>query len=112
MFLTKSLPCFSDQSYPKTALTLRGFGRYKGATEFLGAGKSKEIGLESEFDVLSLKKEKLNMLSWSITFLIIGIIAGVLGLSGIAATQIAWILFVVFLVLFVVTLIMGRRPPV
>jgi uncharacterized membrane protein YtjA (UPF0391 family) len=64
--------------------------------------------------VLSLKKEKLDSLSWSITFLIIGLIAGVLGLSGIAgaATQIAWILFVVFLVLFVVSLIMGRRPPV
>jgi uncharacterized membrane protein YtjA (UPF0391 family) len=54
------------------------------------------------------------MLSWSITFLVIGLIAGVLGLSGIAgaATQIAWILFVVFLVLFVVSLIMGRgRAP-
>jgi uncharacterized membrane protein YtjA (UPF0391 family) len=49
------------------------------------------------------------MLSWSITFLIIGLIAGVLGLSGIAgaATQIAWILFVVFLILFVVSFIMG-----
>jgi hypothetical protein len=34
--------------------------------------------------VLSLKKEKLDSLSWSITFLIIGLIAGVLGLSGIA----------------------------
>jgi uncharacterized membrane protein YtjA (UPF0391 family) len=35
-------------------------------------------------------------------------------LSGIAgaATQIAWILFVVFLVLFLVSLVMGRRPPV
>jgi uncharacterized membrane protein YtjA (UPF0391 family) len=28
-----------------------------------------------------------------------------------AATQIAWILFVVFLVLFVISLIIGRRPP-
>jgi len=54
------------------------------------------------------------MLSWSMTFLVIGLIAGVLGFSGIAgaATQIAWILFVVFLVLFVVSLIMGRgRAP-
>ena len=77
------------------------------------AGKSKQMGLESELAVLSLK-EKVDMLSWSMTFLIIGLIAGVLGLSGIAgaATQIAWILFVVFLVLFVVSLIMGRRPPV
>ena len=50
--------------------------------------------------VLSLK-EKLDMLSWSITFLVIGLIARVLGLGGIAgtATHIAWILFVVFLVL-------------
>ena len=79
----------------------------------LTMGKSKEIGLESELAVLSLK-EKLDMLSWSITFLVIGLIAGVLGLSGIAgtATHIAWILFVVFLVLFVVTLVTGRRPPV
>ena len=51
------------------------------------------------------------MLSWSITFLVVGLIAGLLGLSGIAgaATQIAWILFVVFLVLFLVSLVMGRR---
>ena len=36
------------------------------------------------------------MLSWSITFLVVGLIAGLLGLSGIAgaATQIAWVLFV------------------
>jgi uncharacterized membrane protein YtjA (UPF0391 family) len=54
------------------------------------------------------------MLSWAITFLIIGLIAGVLGLTGIAgaATQIAWILFVVFLGLFVVSLVMGRRSGV
>ena len=38
-------------------------------------GKSKQIGLESELAVLSLK-EKLDMLSWSITFLVIGLIAG------------------------------------
>jgi len=80
-----------------------------------GAGENKEIGVASEFGrPVPSKKEKPDMLSWSITFLIIGIIAGVLGLSGIAgaAAQIAWILFVVFLVLFVVTLIMGRRRPV
>ena len=95
-------------------MTLRACKHYKGATESAIAGKSKQIGLESEFGRPSLKKEKLDMLSWSITFLIIGLIAGVLGLSGIAgaATQIAWILFVVFLVLFVVSFIMGRRPPV
>ena len=113
MSFTKSRPCFPSQSYPETLLTIRGCERYKGPTESAGGGKSKEI-VEFGFGVLSLKKEKLDMLSWSITFLIIGIIAGVLGLSGIAgaATQIAWILFVVFLILFVITLIRGRRPPV
>jgi uncharacterized membrane protein YtjA (UPF0391 family) len=50
------------------------------------------------------------MLNWSITFLIIGLIAGVLGFTGVAgaATQIAWVLFVVFLVLFLISLVMGR----
>ena len=40
------------------------------------------------------------MLSWSITFLIIGLVAGLLGVSGVAgaATQIAYVLFVVFLI--------------
>ncbi|MDH3445552.1 MAG: DUF1328 domain-containing protein [Deltaproteobacteria bacterium] len=50
------------------------------------------------------------MLSWAVTFLIIGLTAAVLGFTGIAgaATQIAWILFVVFLVLAVVALVTGR----
>jgi uncharacterized membrane protein YtjA (UPF0391 family) len=53
------------------------------------------------------------MLSWAVTFLVIGLIAGVLGVSGVAgtATHIAYVLFVVFLILAVVGLIMGRRPP-
>jgi uncharacterized membrane protein YtjA (UPF0391 family) len=60
------------------------------------------------------RKEVLTMLNWAVTFLIIGLIAGVLGLSGVAgaATEIAWILFVVFMVLFLVSLVMGRRGPV
>jgi uncharacterized membrane protein YtjA (UPF0391 family) len=68
----------------------------------------------SECAVEETPREKENiMLSWSITFLVIGLIAGLLGLSGIAgaATQIAWVLFVVFLVLFLVSLVMGRRSP-
>ena len=62
---------------------------------------------------LNAEKEDRIMLSWAITFLIIGLIAGVLGLTGIAgaATQIAWILFVVFIVLFIVSLVMGRGGP-
>jgi uncharacterized membrane protein YtjA (UPF0391 family) len=50
------------------------------------------------------------MLSWSLTFLVIGLIAAVLGFSGLAgaATQIAWVLFAVFLVLFLVSFFAGR----
>ena len=53
------------------------------------------------------------MLSWSITFFIIAIVAAVFGFGGIsaAATGIAKILFFVFLILFVVSLIFGRRRP-
>jgi uncharacterized membrane protein YtjA (UPF0391 family) len=54
------------------------------------------------------------MLRWSITFLVIGLITGVLGFTGVAgaASQIAWILFVVFLTLFLVSLMgSGRSAP-
>ncbi len=52
------------------------------------------------------------MLSWALTFLIIGLVAAVFGFSGIAgaATNIAWILFVVGIVLAIVFAVMGRRP--
>jgi uncharacterized membrane protein YtjA (UPF0391 family) len=53
------------------------------------------------------------MLSWSITFLIIALIAGAFGMglvSGVA-TNIAWILFAVFLVLFALSFFGGRRGP-
>jgi uncharacterized membrane protein YtjA (UPF0391 family) len=51
------------------------------------------------------------MLSWSITFLIIAIIAAVLGFGVIAGTAatLAKILFGVFLILFLVSLLTGRR---
>lgn len=57
------------------------------------------------------RKKETNMLGWSITFLIIALIAAVLGFTGVAGTAvgIAKILFVVFLVLFVVSLLLGRR---
>lgn len=53
------------------------------------------------------------MLSWSIAFLVLALVAAFLGLGALAGTAawIAKILFVVFLVLFVVSLLMGRRPP-
>ena len=51
------------------------------------------------------------MLRWSLLFLVVALIAGVLGFGGIAGTSMwfAQVLFFVFLVLFVVSLIMGRR---
>ena len=51
------------------------------------------------------------MLDWSLTFLVVGLIAAVLGFTGLAgaATQIAWTLFVVFLVLFLISLFAGRK---
>ena len=49
------------------------------------------------------------MLRWSITFLVIAIIAALLGFTSIAgaAIGIAKVLFFVFLVLFIITLIAG-----
>ncbi len=51
------------------------------------------------------------MLSWSIFFLIIALVAAVLGFTTIAgaAAAIAKILFGVFLVLFLISLFLGRR---
>ncbi len=50
------------------------------------------------------------MLSWSLTFLVVALIAAALGFGGLAgaATGIAKILFVFFIVLFLVSLITGR----
>jgi uncharacterized membrane protein YtjA (UPF0391 family) len=51
------------------------------------------------------------MLSWTITFLIVALIAALLGFTGIAGTAagIAQVLFVIFLVMFLVSIIAGRR---
>lgn len=51
------------------------------------------------------------MLRWSITFLVIAIIAAIFGFGGISesAAGIAEILFYIFLVLFVISLIFGNR---
>lgn len=49
------------------------------------------------------------MLRWILTFLVIGLIAGLFGFTGVAgtATDIARVLFYIFLVLFVVSLLVG-----
>lgn len=54
------------------------------------------------------------MLNWTLTFLVIALIAAVLGFWGLEgiAMQLARICFVLFLVFFVVSLLFGRRPPV
>jgi uncharacterized membrane protein YtjA (UPF0391 family) len=54
------------------------------------------------------------MLSYALTFLIVGLIAALLGLAGVAAiaTQVGWILFLVGIVLLVVHMVRGRVPPV
>ena len=53
------------------------------------------------------------MLSWTLTFLVIALIAAVLGYGVLAGTavSIAKIIFFVFLVMFVLSFIMGRRMP-
>jgi len=53
------------------------------------------------------------MMSLALTFLIVGLAAGLLGLWGIAsvASPIAWTLFVVGLVLLVLHMIGSRRLP-
>ncbi|WP_207537399.1 DUF1328 domain-containing protein [Sabulicella rubraurantiaca] len=50
------------------------------------------------------------MLYWSLVFLVVAIVAGVLGFGGISSTAggIARVLFFVFLVLFAVSLLTGR----
>jgi uncharacterized membrane protein YtjA (UPF0391 family) len=60
-----------------------------------------------------LVREDMPMLSWALTFLIIGLVAGLLGLYGIAAvaSQIAWVLFVVGIVLLIVHMARTRRAP-
>ena len=54
------------------------------------------------------------MLSWSITFLVVAIIAAFLGYGGIAgqSMEFARILFFLFLVLFLISSLLGwKRPP-
>ncbi|XXU26925.1 DUF1328 domain-containing protein [Sorangium sp. So ce887] len=53
------------------------------------------------------------MLSWSVAFFIVAIIAAIFGFGGIAASaaSVAKLLFVIFLVLAVVSLALGRRAP-
>ena len=53
------------------------------------------------------------LLDWTLVFLVVAIIAGVLGFGGIASESagIAKILFFVFLIVWLITFFMGRVPP-
>lgn len=58
-----------------------------------------------------IHSSEVPMLSWSVFFLIIALVAALLGFSSIAgaAAGIAKLLFGVFLVLFLISLFLGRR---
>lgn len=70
----------------------------------------------SKYDLTKLffKKNHILMLRWTVTFLIIAIIAAVFGFGGIAAgaASIAKILFFIFIVLFLLSLIFGKSAKV
>jgi len=60
-------------------------------------------------DVLFFKGAMMELLSWTVLFLVIALVAGVLGFGGVAAgaADIARILFFIFIVLFIVALLRG-----
>jgi uncharacterized membrane protein YtjA (UPF0391 family) len=53
------------------------------------------------------------MLSWTLAFFLLAIVAAVLGFSGLAADfqMVAWVLFLLFLVMFAVSLMRGSKRP-
>jgi uncharacterized membrane protein YtjA (UPF0391 family) len=91
--------------------------RRQSATSFRPSGEKGEASGSAWEEAVGLNvRRRMVMLSWTLTFLIIALVAGMLGFGGLAgaATEIAQILFFVFLVLLVVSLVAGRapRPPV
>ncbi len=53
------------------------------------------------------------MLSWTLGFFILAIVAAVLGFSGLAADfqMFAWIMFVMFILMFAINLVRGSNRP-
>ncbi len=53
------------------------------------------------------------MIRWSVTFLLIAILAGILGMSGVAsaAVDFAWIMFVGGIVLSIAFFLVGKTGP-
>ena len=64
-------------------------------------------------ETVSFNFREADMLYYSLLFLIIALVAGVLGFTTVAGTAYvaAKILFFVFLILFVVSLLVGRGAP-
>jgi uncharacterized membrane protein YtjA (UPF0391 family) len=65
------------------------------------------LRLETVWAKLHDSLGRINMLRWTLGFLVVALIAAVLGFGGIAvaAAGIAKIIFILFLILFVVTLV-------
>jgi uncharacterized membrane protein YtjA (UPF0391 family) len=76
------------------------------------ASSARAEGKDWRVNCLSRNREETEMLHWSLTFLIIALIAGALGFFGVAgaAAGIAKILFFVFLVIWLITFFTRRRP--
>lgn len=57
------------------------------------------------------QKNNQYMLRWTITFIVLALIAGVLGFGGIAAgaAGIAKVLFFIFIILFIISLLRGKK---
>ncbi|XXT19327.1 DUF1328 domain-containing protein [Sorangium sp. So ce429] len=87
----------------RAAFFNRGPRRHGGCNERNNAG-SKRWNTKSP-------NQEVTMLSWSVAFFIVAIIAAIFGFGGIAASaaSVAKLLFVIFLVLAVVSLALGRR---
>jgi uncharacterized membrane protein YtjA (UPF0391 family) len=72
------------------------------------------INVASAFPEHLILEGDIRMLSWTLTFLVIALVAGALGFRGLSATSanIARLLFGLFLILFVVSLVMQVATPV
>jgi len=97
-----------NSDFPSAAKQVRGFFGTKTSEAHIVVRTAPKLPYNlypAEFSLRNLKERIL--LNWTITFLVIAIIAAVLGFSGIAgaAAGIAKILFGLFLVLFLISAI-------
>ena len=107
--LPRDLPSFMQMSESADLIVVK-FHDQKVVLVFINSSSNLIFLGRMKFQVLFVK-EAVKMLGWTITFLIIALIAALFGFAGIAgaAAGIAKILFIIFLVLFVLSLLFGRR---